>query len=216
MLQRNTEQDALLGGNIKNDEQQSAKPWLKWLMRGLVAALIGAVIYILVSQTIKTTPDTSSSNDAEIQPNSQVYDDSKSSSNGNIRPNIVFIVADDLGYADIGYNGAEYETPAIDSLYTNGIPLTNHYAMFLCSASRSTLLSGLVSMCSHSSCENVFFFCVLFVFWYFFFCFSVFFCFFFACFCCFVLLFCCCVFFLGRAGSGNGQREGLVLPPVLW
>ena len=46
---------------------------------------------------------------------------------GQERPNIVMILADDMGYSDIGCYGSEIETPHIDSLALQGIRLTQFY-----------------------------------------------------------------------------------------
>ena len=61
------------------------------------------------------------------------------------KPNIVFILADDLGYADIGYHGGagQIKTPALDKLAYDGVRLENYYVQPLCTPSRSALLSGL-------------------------------------------------------------------------
>jgi arylsulfatase len=58
------------------------------------------------------------------------------------RPNILLIVADDLGYSDIGPFGAEIATPALDTLAREGLMLTNFHVLPTCSPSRSVLLSG--------------------------------------------------------------------------
>lgn len=62
----------------------------------------------------------------------------------NSTPNIVLIFMDDLGYGDIGVNGAlQYETPNIDQMAKEGIRFTNFLtAQAVCSASRSALLTG--------------------------------------------------------------------------
>lgn len=60
----------------------------------------------------------------------------------NEPPNILLIVADDLGYADVGVFGGEIPTPNIDSLANNGMLLTNFYSSLACSPTRSMLLSG--------------------------------------------------------------------------
>jgi len=59
-------------------------------------------------------------------------------------PNIVLIVADDLGYGDLGYFGAEdIRTPHLDRLGRFGMQFTNFYvAQAVCTASRAALLSG--------------------------------------------------------------------------
>ena len=67
--------------------------------------------------------------------------------NKNTLPNIVFILADDLGYGEIGILGQEkIETPNIDQLAKNGMILTDHYTGSpVCAPSRSILLTGLHS-----------------------------------------------------------------------
>jgi arylsulfatase A-like enzyme len=59
-------------------------------------------------------------------------------------PNIVFILADDLGYADLGcYGRREYKTPAIDGLAAQGVRLIQGYAnSAVCSATRTALITG--------------------------------------------------------------------------
>jgi arylsulfatase A-like enzyme len=59
------------------------------------------------------------------------------------RPNILLIVADDLGYNDLGsYAGAERYTPNLDQLAAAGTRFTRHYADSTCTASRAALLTG--------------------------------------------------------------------------
>lgn len=59
-------------------------------------------------------------------------------------PNIIFIMADDLGYADLScYGRRDYETPEIDRLASQGIRLTQAYAnSAVCSATRLALMTG--------------------------------------------------------------------------
>jgi arylsulfatase A len=59
------------------------------------------------------------------------------------KPNIIFILADDLGYAEIGCNGADkYKTPNIDKLASDGLRFTNAYTAPLSGPSRSMILTG--------------------------------------------------------------------------
>lgn len=58
------------------------------------------------------------------------------------RPNIVLIVADDLGYGDLSLFGSEIPTPNIDALAQQGTVLTNFYANMACSPTRAMLMSG--------------------------------------------------------------------------
>ena len=61
------------------------------------------------------------------------------------KPNIVFIIADDLGWMDVGYNGTEfYETPNIDALRESGMEFSMGYpGAANCLPSRSCIMSGL-------------------------------------------------------------------------
>jgi arylsulfatase A-like enzyme len=58
------------------------------------------------------------------------------------RPNILLVVADDLGYSDIGSFGGEVKTPNLDALAHRGLRATNFYVSATCSPTRSMLLSG--------------------------------------------------------------------------
>jgi arylsulfatase A-like enzyme len=58
------------------------------------------------------------------------------------RPNIIIILADDMGYSDMGMFGSEIKTPNMDGLASNGVRFTNFYTHASCSPSRSMLLSG--------------------------------------------------------------------------
>ena len=58
------------------------------------------------------------------------------------RPNIVIILADDMGYSDMGMFGSEIKTPNMDGLASDGVRFTNFYTHASCSPSRSMLLSG--------------------------------------------------------------------------
>src|SRR5690606_37701800 len=61
------------------------------------------------------------------------------------KTNIIFILADDLGYGDLGFLGQQYiETPNIDRLAKEGMFFTNHYSgATVCAPSRSAFLTGL-------------------------------------------------------------------------
>ncbi|XP_035826847.1 arylsulfatase J [Aplysia californica] len=73
---------------------------------------------------------------------------SSSSSNNNNnnnnqkRPNIIFVLADDYGFNDIGYHGSQISTPTLDKLASDGVKLENYYVQPLCSPTRSQLMSG--------------------------------------------------------------------------
>ena len=58
------------------------------------------------------------------------------------RPNIVFIVADDLGFADLGCYGGEIDTPAVDRLAAEGLRFSRFRVAPMCTVSRVAMLSG--------------------------------------------------------------------------
>ena len=60
----------------------------------------------------------------------------------NEKPNIVVIMADDLGYSDLGCYGSEIETPQLDRLAQNGLRFTQFYNCGRCWPTRSSLLTG--------------------------------------------------------------------------
>jgi arylsulfatase len=62
---------------------------------------------------------------------------------GGTRPNVVLILADDLGYSDIGCYGSEIRTPNLDRLGHGGLRLSQFYNTARCSPSRASLLTGL-------------------------------------------------------------------------
>lgn len=61
------------------------------------------------------------------------------------RPNIVLIMADDLGFADIGCYGSEVQTPNLDGMAKRGIRFTQFYNTARCCPTRASLLTGLYS-----------------------------------------------------------------------
>jgi len=62
---------------------------------------------------------------------------------GNSRPNLLIILADDLGYSDLGAFGGEIPTPNLDALARGGMLLTQFYSGQACSPTRAMLLSGM-------------------------------------------------------------------------
>nr|XP_024658876.1 arylsulfatase B isoform X3 [Maylandia zebra] len=58
------------------------------------------------------------------------------------QPHVVFILADDFGWYDIGYHGSEIRTPNLDKLSSRGVRLENYYVQPLCTPSRNQLMTG--------------------------------------------------------------------------
>ena len=67
-----------------------------------------------------------------------------SNKENKVSPNIIYILADDLGYGEVGYNGQEIiKTPNIDLLATNGMVFTQHYSGApVCAPARYSLITG--------------------------------------------------------------------------
>lgn len=59
------------------------------------------------------------------------------------KPNIVLIIADDMGYSDLGCYGGEIETPNLDGLAESGLRFTNFYVNNMCWPTRASLMTGL-------------------------------------------------------------------------
>ena len=60
----------------------------------------------------------------------------------SILPNIIILLADDMGYSDIGCMGSEIKTPNLDKLAEEGVLMTNFYTTARCCPSRASLLTG--------------------------------------------------------------------------
>src|SRR5262245_33767771 len=55
------------------------------------------------------------------------------------KPNFIFIMADDFGWADVGFHGGNVATPNLDRMKAEGVELTQHYVYPVCSPTRSSL-----------------------------------------------------------------------------
>lgn len=58
------------------------------------------------------------------------------------RPNVIVIVADDLGWNDVGFHGGDIETPSLDRLAAEGMELNRFYTTPICSPTRAALMTG--------------------------------------------------------------------------
>jgi len=66
----------------------------------------------------------------------------KTSKEERTRPNIIFIIADDMGWADIGYHGSEIQTPNLDRMAGQSVRFDQHYVMPTCTPTRVGFISG--------------------------------------------------------------------------
>jgi arylsulfatase I/J len=61
------------------------------------------------------------------------------------KPNIVYIVADDLGWKHVGFHGSDIKTPNLDELARSGARLEQFYAQPMCTPTRAALMTGRLS-----------------------------------------------------------------------
>jgi arylsulfatase B len=71
-----------------------------------------------------------------------LYPLSASSVRADERPNIIIMLADDLGWADVGYHGGPIDTPSLDRLAEEGVELRRFYTTPICSPTRAALMTG--------------------------------------------------------------------------
>lgn len=110
----------------------------------MLLLLLGAIAWLLTSIAEPETYGLSAAlfaDDHDVDPASKIKRTQNASAQ---RPNIVVILADDLGYGDIGANGGQViETPAMDALARDGLRFTQAYSSAaICSPSRAGLLTG--------------------------------------------------------------------------
>ena len=99
--------------------------------------VVGAIGALSVFNALNKTPDTSGIANAQpTQPVAPAATQAK-------KPNVLLILADDMGWSDIGCYGGEIKTPNIDALAQSGLRFTQFYNSARCCPSRASLLTGL-------------------------------------------------------------------------
>ncbi|KAF6305780.1 arylsulfatase family member J [Rhinolophus ferrumequinum] len=72
----------------------------------------------------------------------QAGDTSQPGTTHTSQPHLIFILADDQGFRDVGYHGSEIRTPTLDRLAAEGVKLENYYVQPICTPSRSQFITG--------------------------------------------------------------------------
>jgi len=113
----------------------------RWLNQAVVAVLVFLFFSCghQVADRAAARETASQQNRAAKQPVRRAND----SVDKAVRPNIVLIMADDMGFSDVGCYGGEIKTPHIDSLAKDGLRFTQFYNNAICGPTRASLLTGL-------------------------------------------------------------------------
>ncbi|CAM9919895.1 unnamed protein product, partial [Laminaria digitata] len=67
---------------------------------------------------------------------------SKDSDNESVRPNVLVVVVDDLGWKDVGFHEESFSTPHMDTMVAEGVELSTFYSAATCTPSRAQLMTG--------------------------------------------------------------------------
>lgn len=131
-----------------SDRNERHARWMKWVRRlGLIFAMplllgLAIIAWVVVKIVVYDQSDNATHLAAKADYLKSISE--KRSNLASDRPNIVFILYDDLGYGDLGFTGSRaIKTPAIDSLAENGVVLTQFYAPSpICTPSRAAFMTG--------------------------------------------------------------------------
>ncbi len=111
---------------------------MKRIVIVILAALLLAGLYLFA----KTRSTPSSDYDFAQSETSNIAQLVKTRPADAPPPNVVILLADDLGWADVGYHGSDIQTPNIDRLAKEGMRLERFYATPFCSPTRAALMTG--------------------------------------------------------------------------
>lgn len=111
-------------------------------MKRILLAVIGLAIVIAIFAAVKFRKAPSSTYEFSQGATADIAALVKTRSADAPPPNVVILLADDLGWADVGYHGSDIKTPNIDRLAKEGMRLERFYATPYCSPTRSALMTG--------------------------------------------------------------------------
>lgn len=111
--------------------------------KGLFVGAIGAALMLSACQRSEPAAEAvAAAPAADLVAAEAAIPDAATGLTPGSRPNILLIVADDLGYQDLGIFGGDIATPNIDALFNSGVMLTQFYVSVACQPTRAMLMSG--------------------------------------------------------------------------
>ncbi len=111
---------------------------IKTSFLGFVLLLISACN----NQETTTQVETTNTENVATNTNAATEVNSATAEESDSRPNIVFILVDDMGFNDVGFNDSEIATPTLDRIANAGVKLDRNYVYPICSPTRAALLTG--------------------------------------------------------------------------
>ena len=125
--------------------KEATRQQMLWLRNTVIFAVV-AISCVLLANTIASRSRGSDGLLSTLKSSYSKFKDTSQTSWGkSTKPNIIFMLADDLGYNSMGYSDTtdlQYSTPFMTELANKGIKLSNYYAMEVCTPSRASLLTG--------------------------------------------------------------------------
>lgn len=101
--------------------------------------LMGTTVLFILTTNLRTEPKTQRMWEGQ----DEYLKNMDKNATRESKPNVLFILMDDLGYGDVSVNGSIYETPNIDSIAENGVNFENFYSSYsVCSPARFAALTG--------------------------------------------------------------------------
>jgi len=138
------EDEPIIPGNPK-------RPCNFWMMISIFQIIVVIFLLLAIYGVFDNVTDTSNESGAAGTESTSTVDlyadagkggDDESYLTGDTAPNIIFLLADDIGWADISHNQGQFSTPNIDAILEGGVEFTNFYSHALCTPSRMSFLTG--------------------------------------------------------------------------
>jgi len=148
------QEDAAASGEDKAILQGEKKPTCSfWMLLAIVQFIIVIFLILALCGVLDSLTDSDNESgaagleddDAELFVlDTETEDDADGDSylTGDVAPNIIFLMGDDIGWADISHNDGTFSTPNIDAILEDGLEFTKFYSHALCTPSRMAFLTG--------------------------------------------------------------------------